>query len=102
MRDFADWFRYKLVKKLRKRHARVAAAVVRAALRVKARIGAGGGREFVTSSYGVRMKANWNDRTFQYCYFGTYGRTLANFLRRYERPFVFLDIGSNQGLYSLL
>ena len=33
MRDIADWFRYKLVKKLRKRYARIDAAAVRAALR---------------------------------------------------------------------
>jgi FkbM family methyltransferase len=102
MRDIADWFRYKLLKKIRKKHARMAAAIVRAALRLRSRLGLGTGREFVTSRYGVQMKANWNDRTFQYCYFGTYGGTLARLVQRYDRPFVFLDIGANQGLYSLL
>lgn len=102
MRDLADWYRYKVVKKLRKKYARRAAALVRFGLRMRVCLGGGPGPEFVTSRYGVKMQANWHDRTFQYCYFATYGRTLSNFIRRCDRPFVFLDVGANQGLYSLL
>jgi FkbM family methyltransferase len=56
----------------------------------------------VTSRYGVRMRANWRDRTFQYCCYGTYGRALSNYIAAQDRPFTFVDIGANQGLYSLL
>ncbi|MBL9071618.1 MAG: FkbM family methyltransferase [Sphingopyxis sp.] len=56
----------------------------------------------VTSRYGVRMRANWSDRTFQYCRYATYGRALSGYLAAQRRPFAFVDIGANQGLYSLL
>lgn len=56
----------------------------------------------VTSRYGVRMRANWGDRTFRYCYHATYGRALSDYLAAQDRAFVFVDIGANQGLYSLL
>lgn len=56
----------------------------------------------VTSRYGVRMRANWADRTFRYCYHATYGRALSDYLAAEDQPFVFVDIGANQGLYSLL
>lgn len=97
-----EWFEYKVRKKLRKRYARMAAAVIRARQRVAGAVGLAPASEFVTSRYGVRMRANWSDRTFQYCYFATYGRFLADYLARYDRDFVFLDVGANQGLYSLL
>ena len=56
----------------------------------------------VTSRYGVKMRANWPDRTFQYCRYATYGRVLSDYLARQDIPFTFADIGANQGLYSLL
>lgn len=56
----------------------------------------------VTSRYGVRMRANWRDRTFQYCRYATYGRALSDYIATQERRFAFVDIGANQGLYSLL
>lgn len=56
----------------------------------------------VTARYGVRMRANWRDRTFQYCRYGTYGHALSDYLAARNRPFAFIDIGANQGLYSLL
>ena len=56
----------------------------------------------VTSRYGVRMRANWEDRTFRYCHYATYGRALSDYLAAQDRAFVFVDIGANQGLYSLL
>jgi FkbM family methyltransferase len=93
---------YKLKKKLRKRYARVASAVIRTTLRLRMALGLGAGRTVVTSRYGVRMRANWSDRTFQYCYFATYGRFLSSYLGSLSSEFVFLDIGANQGLYSLL
>src|SRR5690606_15761781 len=91
-----DWLKYRLRKKLHSRLARSAAACVRAWLRLRRMLGLPPGAPFARSSYGVRMRANWGDRTFQYCRFGVYGRVLADFLAQRTRDFVFLDIGANQ------
>lgn len=56
----------------------------------------------VQTRYGVRMRVNWSDATFRFCYFGLYGQALADLLDKHADPFVFLDIGANQGLYSLI
>jgi len=56
----------------------------------------------VRSRYGVLMAPNWQDTTFRYCIFGTYGRDLSDLLLRKQEDFVFVDIGANQGLYSLI
>jgi FkbM family methyltransferase len=56
----------------------------------------------VRSAYGVLMVPNWHDTTFRYCVFGTYGRDLADLLLGQKGDFVFVDIGANQGLYSLI
>lgn len=56
----------------------------------------------VRSAYGVLMVPNWQDTTFRYCIFGTYGSDLADLLLGYAEDFVFVDIGANQGLYSLI
>ena len=58
--------------------------------------------DHVRSRYGVLLESNWTDVTFNLCYFGSYGRSLANILSKQDRPFVFLNIGANQGLYSLI
>lgn len=58
--------------------------------------------DVVTSRYGVQMRANWADRTFQYCRYATYGRALSDYLAAQDGRFAFVDIGANQGLYSLL
>jgi FkbM family methyltransferase len=59
-------------------------------------------RRYVRSRYGVTMRSNWTDATFNFCYFGQYGKALSNLLKTQAKPFVFLDIGANQGLYSLI
>jgi FkbM family methyltransferase len=59
-------------------------------------------RGFARSAYGVRMQRNWADRTFAYCQYGTYGSYLADLLGSIDQPFAFLDIGANQGLFSLI
>ncbi|MEE4213104.1 MAG: FkbM family methyltransferase [Parvularcula sp.] len=60
------------------------------------------GGDPVTSHYGVLMAANWGDATFESCVLGVYGNFLSDRLKREGQPFVFVDIGSNQGLYSLI
>jgi FkbM family methyltransferase len=54
------------------------------------------------TAYGVRMVQRWHDRTFVYCHAGIYGRFLADEIERRATPFVFVDIGANQGLFSLI
>lgn len=56
----------------------------------------------VRSVYGVKMWSNWSDKTFAYCHYGTYGNYLADLLASVDQPFVFLDVGANQGLFSLI
>lgn len=56
----------------------------------------------VRSIYGVRLTGNWEDSTFRMYLFGSYGFFLSEFLARQQAPFIFLDIGANQGLYSIL
>jgi FkbM family methyltransferase len=83
-----------LVKQLKK-------AVFLPYAKLRARLN-GEGTGFSRSSYGVLMKTNWRDRTFIYCRFAVYGHGLSGYLKALKQPFVFLDIGANQGLYSLI
>lgn len=55
-----------------------------------------------TSVYGVKLTANYRDRTFRYCLYGTYGRHLSDYIAALDEPFVFLDIGANQGVFTLV
>lgn len=91
MASLADFWRYGVVKTLRKWKA-AALSPMLAARRDLA----------VRSAYGVLMVPNWRDTTFRYCIFGTYGRDLADLLLEQPDDFVFVDIGANQGLYSLI
>lgn len=56
----------------------------------------------LASRYGVKMWPNWADKTYSYCHYGTYGTYLADLLASIEQPFCFIDIGANQGLFSLI
>ena len=60
------------------------------------------GTHHVRTRYGVTMRANWQDATFNMCYEGSYGTALATLIAQHRDDFLFLDIGANQGLYSLL
>ena len=86
-RDFMLWRHLRVIRARTMRH-------VRKALSQKS--------QPVTSVYGVKMWSNWSDRTFSYCHYGTYGNYLADLLASVAEPFVFLDIGANQGLFSLI
>lgn len=91
MASLTDFWRYGVVKTLRKWKA----AALSPALAAR-------GDAAVRSAYGVLMVPNWQDTTFRYCIFGTYGRDLADLLLGQREDFVFVDIGANQGLYSLI
>jgi FkbM family methyltransferase len=60
------------------------------------------GRPVVPSAYGIKLAANWADATFGYYVAGVYGRSLSDLIAGMDRPFHFLDIGANQGLYAIL
>lgn len=62
----------------------------------------GAGRRAIMTRYGVWMRENQRDRTFLYCRYGIYGRAFSSHLEQREAPFAFVDIGANQGLYSLI
>lgn len=87
-RDFLFW-----------RHLRVLRA---RGMRHVHRLVSGGRPSVMRTAYGVRMEANWNDRTFAYCHYGTYGTYLADLIGAIDQPFAFLDVGANQGLFSLI
>lgn len=52
--------------------------------------------------YNILMTPSYNDKTFEYCFKGTYGTFLSNWLKNIKNETIFLDIGANQGLYSVL
>ncbi len=56
----------------------------------------------VGSPYGVDFAPNWRDLTFRFYVNGAYGTGLADLLSEQDSPFFFIDIGANQGLYSIL
>lgn len=90
MASLAAFWRYGVVKTARKLKAAALSPLM-------------AGREGpVRSAYGVLMVPNWQDTTFRYCIFGTYGRDLADLLLGQREDFAFVDIGANQGLYSLI
>ena len=62
----------------------------------------GTSRQTGRTAYGVEMIQCWHDRTFVYCHAGIYGKFLANELSSLREPFAFVDVGANQGLYSLI
>ena len=58
--------------------------------------------KYVKSFYGPLMLENWHDTTFRFCIRGSYGTVFSNYLKDYKKSFCFIDIGANQGLYSLI
>ena len=56
---------------------------------------------FVRSRDGPFLLSTPGDKTFQFCVSG-YGGLLAGAVAAADRPFLFLDIGANLGLFSLL
>lgn len=58
--------------------------------------------DYVYSIYGVKLSSNFTDQTFRFCLKGTYGYQFSSFLQSKNTPFIFLDVGANQGLFSLI
>ncbi|WP_112324492.1 FkbM family methyltransferase [Oceanibium sediminis] len=59
------------------------------------------GLSTVKSRYGPLFLANYGDLTFNAYITGAYGKFYWNEIKKIDRPFIFLDIGANQGLYSI-
>ena len=58
-------------------------------------------RQIVNSYYGVKLNANYEDATFKFYVTGAYGDDYWKHITNKMQPFMFLDIGANQGLYTL-
>jgi len=84
------------------RHLRVARARAMRQVHKRASMAAGKQPQPVVGHYGVPMLPDWSDRTFAYCHYATYGDYLPNVLAAIDTPFAFVDIGANQGLFSLV
>lgn len=54
------------------------------------------------SAYGVKLYSKWGDATFNLCLSGTYGYFFSSFLNDIEKSYSFIDIGANQGIYTLI
>jgi FkbM family methyltransferase len=57
---------------------------------------------FTRSIYGPLLRDTPGDQTFEFCVNGYGSPLVADTIRLHERPFVFLDIGANLGIFSLL
>lgn len=57
--------------------------------------------KIVNSYYGIKLKANYDDVTFKFYVIGWYGNKYWKHLSSQKNPFIFLDVGANQGLYTL-
>lgn len=56
----------------------------------------------IRCKYGIRLYADYDDATFKFYYFATYSFFYSNYLKNYPEKFVFIDVGANKGLYSIL
>lgn len=54
------------------------------------------------STYGVWLAENWQDATFQFAALGHYGENISNYIKALPNNTIFLDIGGNTGLFSLI
>ncbi len=58
-------------------------------------------RKVVNSYYGIKLNSNYDDATFKFYMTGTYGDNYWKHIKNKIKPFIFLDIGANQGLYTI-
>lgn len=80
---------------------RMASRLMRSLIKRMLKFGGFSENGFTRSVYGVWLADQWNDATFRLCAAGSYGFFYADWLSRLEAG-SFIDIGANQGLYSLL
>jgi len=68
-------------------------------VRLLSRLAVGGA---VRSVYGVWLTKNWNDATFEFSVIGAYGTDVYDAIRNIKTESIFLDIGSNTGLFAFV
>lgn len=56
----------------------------------------------VYSRYKIKLYSDFDDSTFKSYFLAGYGFFYSNFLKNYSCKFVFIDVGANKGLYSIL
>lgn len=56
----------------------------------------------VRTRYGVKCVSDFDDATFRFYFLGSYGFFYSNFLKSYASNFIFIDVGANKGLYSII
>ena len=56
----------------------------------------------IQSIYGPIFYENYKDSTFKYYILGSYGKYFYNFLKNFNNEYCFIDIGANQGLFTLI
>lgn len=56
----------------------------------------------VQSRYDVKLYSDFDDVTFQLYFLASYGFFYSEFLKNYSSKFIFLDIGANKGLFTIL
>jgi FkbM family methyltransferase len=56
----------------------------------------------VTTAYGVKCLSDFEDATFRFYFLASYGFFYSNFLKSYSSNFIFIDLGANKGLYSII
>ena len=59
------------------------------------------GVKYVLSRYGIKLVSNFTDRTYYFYIVGKYGFRYWNWISSKNEPFIYFDIGANQGLYSI-
>lgn len=80
---------------------RMASRLIRSLIKRTLKFGGFSENGFTHSVYGVWLADQWSDATFRLCAAGSYGFFYADWLSRLKTG-TFIDIGANQGLYSLL
>lgn len=55
----------------------------------------------IKTSTGIFMSINNNDKTFIYCAAGLYDRYFYDLISYLKYEFYFIDVGANQGLYTI-
>lgn len=55
-----------------------------------------------TISYKFPLTENYNDISFKHYFCNAFYDKFFQYLKNYSKPFIFLDIGANQGLYTII
>lgn len=57
--------------------------------------------KIIRSRYNILLNSNFSDTTFKFYFTGSYGNFYSDYLKKKKNKFLFIDIGANQGLYTI-